>query len=511
MQIRYRLQYWLADRIPGKSITTTGSAAKPTPGSRPLSLTESISAFPAYRAPNTFRFLNLEHAFDGVIDWNYGGFGKLWTYNLNYFEFLLQPDLPPETGLKLIRAYINRESELRDGLEPFPISLRTVCWIRFLTLHQIREPEVDHFLYRCWRKLRERLEYHLLGNHLLENAFALLFGAVYFADESVFSEAAQLLQEQLNEQILPDGAHFELSPMYHQLMLYRLLDAINLLSHNPIADSNSLLEILRQKAGSMLGWLRQMMFANGDLPRVNDSTAGVAPSPAALFDYAARLGVVMTPGALDASGYRKINTARFELLIDAGPVGPDYIPGHAHSDTLNFILHHRYQPLIVDTGISTYEKNTRRTLERSTAAHNTVQVAGLEQSEVWGGFRVAKRARITSLTQSDGQLMAAHNGYRHIGVQHQRSFHWNNEQLEIHDLLTGDQTACAFLHFHPRVRLQLTGQEIHGDFGTILFTAPSFTVSIQHYDYAPAFNRLVAAQRIIISFKYELKTKIRLF
>ncbi len=37
----------------------------------------------------TFKFLNIEHTFD-KIDWNYDGWGKLWTYNLNYFDFLLQ-------------------------------------------------------------------------------------------------------------------------------------------------------------------------------------------------------------------------------------------------------------------------------------------------------------------------------------------------------------------------------------------------------------------------------------
>lgn len=510
VQIRYRVQYFLEDKLLGKKAIKPVRFSAAIPNSRSLELMDSIAGPKSFFTPSRFRFLNLEHDFGTEIDWNNKDHGKLWTYNLNYFEFLTQAGMDQATGLRLIRDFIRQEDRIRDGMEPFPISLRTIFWIRFLAKHQVRDEAIDRSLYRQLLWLNDRLEYHLLGNHLLENAFALLFGACYFSDRALFQKAKVLLQQQLEEQILPDGAHFELSPMYHQLMLYRLLDVINLLVHNPVPEKTDLLAMLNQKAGLMLGWLRQMLFSNGDLPRVNDSTQGVAPEPSALFDYAARLGLEMTPLTLGPSGYRKFNTARFELLIDAGPVGSDYIPGHAHSDTFNFVLHHRYQPLIVDTGISTYEKNSRRTLERSTASHNTVMVAGREQSEVWGGFRVARRARIAALSVSKGKLVATHLGYQHLGVQHRRSFIWNDEQIEIHDQLSGDHTASASLHFHPNVHLQLSDQAVVGNFGTIHFTTFPIKLSIQKYDYALGFNRLVEAQKVVIHFKHKLITKIQL-
>lgn len=509
VQIRYRLRYILENKLDEYYTTKPLRGSVPKTATQSLVLIDSIDGTRAYFAPRRFRFLNLEHEFDQEIDWNFSGHGKLWTYNLNYFEFLSQPGMSKATGLELIRDFIRQENRIKDGMEPFPISLRTIFWVRFLTQHRIRDELIDRSLYRQLLRLNDRLEYHLLGNHLLENAFALLYGARYFSDSRLIQKAADLLRQQLEEQILTDGAHFELSPMYHQLLLYRLLDAINLLVHN-LGEGGDLLAFLKQKAGMMLGWLRQMLFVNGSLPRVNDSAPGIAPGPAALFDYAARLGVDMIPLPLGASGYRKSNTGRFELLIDAGPVGPDYIPGHAHSDTFNFVLHHRYRPLIVDTGISTYEKNSRRTLERSTASHNTVMVADREQTEVWGGFRVARRARIASLTASDGKLVATHLGYRHIGVQHQRSFSWNDQQIEIHDQLSGDQAACAFLHFHPNVHLQLKDQSVVGNFGAIHFNPFPIKLSMQKYDYALGFNRLTEAQKVVIHFKHELRTKIQL-
>jgi uncharacterized heparinase superfamily protein len=472
-------------------------------------LLPSIPAQTFLETPLRFRFLNLEHEFQHQVDWNFNHHGKLWTYNLNYFEFLVQPDLPQSVGFNLIHHFIDQESRIKDGMEPFPISLRALFWIRFLSLHQIRDEKIDQSLYRQLVRLRNRLEYHLMGNHLLENGFALLIGSCYFADEALFTIAEQLVRDQLAEQILPDGGHFERSPMYHQLMLYRLLDVINALSHNSFAASDKLLPFLGQKAELMLAWLQEMVFNNGELPRVNDSTSGIAPSPAELFSYANRLGLKMAPLSLGESGYRKINTDRYELLIDIGAIGPDYIPGHAHSDTFHFVLHHRGQPLLVDTGISTYEKNTRRNQERSTAAHNTVMVDGREQSEVWGGFRVAKRARISALKISDGQVAATHDGYRSMGVFHQRTFSWETDQISIHDQLSGNQIAIASLHFHPDVQIQLQDQEILGDFGKIILTTP-LTVSIQNYDYAVGFNHLLQAQKVVVDFKHELTIKIQL-
>ena len=178
-----------------------------------------------------FNFLNLEHKFED-IDWNYSVNGKLWTYNLNYFDYLNQQDISREDGLTLIYNYIDSESNLKEGLEPYPISLRLINWIKFISKHQIQDEKIDRILAKHLSLLNKKLEYHLLGNHLLENAFALLFGAYYFGDETIYRSSKKLLEAELKEQILNDGGHFELSPMYHKLILTRLLDCINLIGNN---------------------------------------------------------------------------------------------------------------------------------------------------------------------------------------------------------------------------------------------------------------------------------------
>ena len=196
-----------------------------------LNLREGIYYHSLYLGEKEFQFLNRKKRFS-EIDWNYSEFGKLWTYNLNYFEFLNQEDITRAQGLSLIKDFITQKAQVKDGLEPYPISLRGINWIKFIFSNQIKNTEIDKVLYNDYLRLSDNLEYHLLANHLLENGFSLLFGAYYFQDENLYKKAKDVLEKQLKEQVLNDGAHYELSPMYHQIILHRVLDSINLVKNN---------------------------------------------------------------------------------------------------------------------------------------------------------------------------------------------------------------------------------------------------------------------------------------
>ena len=236
-------------------------------------------------------FLNRSHSFSEKIDWNYYRFGKLWAYNLNYFDFLNQENISKETGLILIQDFIENDDLLKDGKEPYPISLRGINWVKFLSNNQLKDEVINNTLYFHYCILFKNLEYHLLGNHLLENAFSLLFGAYYFQDEKLYSKSKDLLISELNEQVLKDGAHFELSPMYHQIILFRLLDCIQLIKLNITWKKNDLLLFLEQKAGLMCSWLYNVTYKNGNIPMLNDATFNIAPNSNNIFTYAKHLGI----------------------------------------------------------------------------------------------------------------------------------------------------------------------------------------------------------------------------
>ncbi|GBF18520.1 MULTISPECIES: alginate lyase family protein [Arenibacter] len=465
----------------------------------------------SYTKENTFTFLNLTYHFEDCINWNHKGYGKLWTYNLNYFDFLNQKLINPDTGLKLIHNYVKNEESLKDGKEPYPISLRGINWIKFLSNNAIYDHGVNQVLKNHYQRLIHNLEFHLLGNHLLENGYSLLFGAYYFRDESFYREAKKILTKELKEQILKDGGHFELSPMYHQILLHRLLDIINLIRLNNW-KSDTLLPFLEKKANKMLSWLEAITLKNGTVPMVNDSTYGIAPTSNELFSYAKQLGIKWKPIPLSDSGYRMFRKKNYELLVDVGNIGPSYQPGHAHSDTFNFELYYKNQPVIVDTGISTYEKNTRRIKERSTASHNTVEINNQEQTEVWDGFRVARRAKIVRLNENTNTVSATHNGYKKLGILHTRNFICDSNKIIIQDTFSkgNGYKKSAFIHLHPDVnRIQITDNIIHIIDGNIeVVLEGDVDIKINFYRYSLGFNKLVESKKIVINFTSDLTTTI---
>ena len=124
-------------------------------------------------------------------------------------------------------------SPARVGWDPYPTSLRLINWCGFFFGRFKDDTESDRgFCRTLWESLYTQcdwlgrhVETHLLGNHYLENAAALAFAGACFRGEHArkwLNRGMRILSGQIREQILPDGVHFELSPMYHCRILYVL-------------------------------------------------------------------------------------------------------------------------------------------------------------------------------------------------------------------------------------------------------------------------------------------------
>ena len=405
-----------------------------------------------------------------------------------------------QEGLSLIQNFTTQLPQLKNANEPYPISLRGINWIKFICKHKIQDKAIDQSLYSQYCILNKHIEYHLLGNHLLENAFSLYIGGLYFHDEKLKNKGFSLISVELKEQILMDGGHFELSPMYHQIILCRLLDCYN------FSKEKNEKAFLKSYAEKMLAWLNTMTMQNGDVPLLNDSAKNIAPNSKEIFAFAKRLNLTTSTALLSDSGYRKWNIDGAELIMDIGKIGPDYIPGHAHADIFNFVLYDQ-QPVIVDSGISTYEKNHKREEERSTQSHNTVTVNGENQVDTWGGFRVGKRCIVKVDLDHKDEIEAQHNGY--AACIHYRNWKKINDiEFLIHDELEGKASKGTFhLHFHPAVTVSVNNNSIQADSWIISFTKVK-TLSLQKYSYTEEFNILEEGTKAIIEFESELTTSV---
>ena len=510
IQVYYRVYYFLRNKFFRKEVKK-----RKHPNFNSITWKQLVVNKNSYLDKNnSFSFLNISHFFTEEIDWNHDQFGKLWTYNLNFFDYLHQKNISKDKGIQLIKNYVKNDAFLKDGKEPYPISLRGINWVKFLSENQVKDKLINNTLYFHYCILFKNLEYHLLGNHLLENAFSLLFGAYYFQDEKLYSKSKKILKTQLNEQILEDGGHFELSPMYHQIMLFKVLDCIQLVKLNSWKNDD-LLNLLKESSSKMLSWLDKVTFNNGDIPMVNDSAFQIAPSSEELLGYGKSLGIHRKDIKLSDSGYRMFKNQKYELFMDMGGVKASYQPGHVHSDTFNFILYKNNLPFIVDTGTSTYEKNERRQIERSTSSHNTITIGDYEQTEVWGGFRVAKRAKIVSFSESENDFSSSHDGYKKIGVIHNRRFITNTDSIHIYDELNKQDIyeQIAHFHFHPSIKnivIKNTSVFFENLGVEISFKGKNISINKEFYRFAHGFNKTENAIKLKVVFESNLETIIKL-
>lgn len=265
-------------------------------------------------------------------------------------------------------------------------------------------------------------------------------------------------------------------------------------------------EVLEKSITSQFNWLAYVTDENGNYPHFNDSTNGIAPSVSHLFKYAAALNpaflqpVKKVPPRDLVHWQRLFGESTLNVWIDASSVGPAYIPGHAHADDLTFCLSLNGKRIIVDPAISTYEKNERRGWERSTAAHNTVAVAGKNSSAVWGGFRVGKRATTTIELLTEATLIARHNGY---SGSHRRKFELTENELTITDDCPHE--SVARLHFNHDCVVELSDQQVTGP-GFKITWSPALHAALSEYRQATGFNQLQTAQVLEITFSGVLVT-----
>jgi uncharacterized heparinase superfamily protein len=465
-------------------------------------------------APDRFRFLNVARDISGATSWNRPDIERLWTYNLHYFDDLgaTGAEQRCDAHIALIARWIAENPPMSGaGWEPYPISLRAVNWIKWHIRHGGLDDAALASLAAQGRALAAQLEYHLLGNHLFANAKALVFLGAFFAGaeaETWLKRGLRILARELPEQILADGGHFERSPMYQAIIAEDLLDLLwlaqaapdGLRARLPVSD-------WAEAAERMLAWLGIMTHPDGEIAFFNDATFGIAPILAELACYAEGLGLAAgVPAAhtgihaLADSGYFRLHNDDAVLLFDAGPLGPRYLMGHGHADTLSFEMSLSGRRLFVNGGTSTYRADPQRMRERGSTAHNTVIVDGRDSSEVWSAFRVARAARIVdrrwNVSAGTVTMAAAHDGFHRQfgGPLHRREITLEPGALRVADHLAGGpwREAEARFHLAPDATVEVDNSGRGGRIalgGTILHWAlEGGTAAVETGAWHPGFN-----------------------
>jgi hypothetical protein len=312
-------------------------------------------------------------------------------------------------------------------------------------------------LARAARAVAAQPEFHLLGNHLLENAIGLVCAASVMRGveaELLWKIGSSLLDDQLEEQFLDDGGHFERSASYHLALTAGVVEAIELAR----AGGRNVPASWRDKATRALEWALAVRAPDGTYPLFNDAALDSAPSIDAVIALARGCGLAIPapPVAPTDPWHRHLPSTGWWvagapdgtwMCADVGADGAPYQPGHVHADALTLELWLRGQRAIVDYGVSSYARDAARAETRATRSHNTVEIDGRDSCEVWGAFRVGRRcrARLERMTRVHDvvSMEAEHDGYAWLpgGPASRRHIELGVGRLAIEDSVHGGHHA----------------------------------------------------------------------
>lgn len=406
------------------------------------------------------------------------------------------------------------------------------------------------------------------NNHVVAEAAGQLVAALafpWFEESTAWAdESAGLLVDELARNTFPSGVNRELAFDYHGLVtelgLIAAVEADHAGRPLPTATWRSLGRMLDVAAACLDCGLRA--------PRQGDSDEGralvIAPPEGNRWEALLALGQALfgaaewwppaQPGVastlLSALGQRPLLPDRpatrpwhfsdagitifrsqptdgpeIWCRCDSGPHGFLSIAAHAHADALSIEVRHDGIEILADPGTYCYSGDPLfRRYFRSTIGHNTLEVAGRDQSTSGGPTMWIRHAesRLTSLESSpdgdEGRWTAAHYGYRTLDppVTHRRTVEFDGRQrlIEITDEIDGAGRPTVRLAFHlgPTIEADLDGciltlrwPDRDGGEATAAMTLPSslgWSLVRGAQDpalgwYSPAFGQKVPATDVI--------------
>lgn len=443
----------------------------------------------------------------------------LWIFNLHYHEWLADLRAAGQRAVaqRLVADWLVHYGSYHPTVwHPYPASLRLVAWLTHGGwLLDGADDDLKQAFYdslvRQTLYLADNPERDLGGNHLLKNLKALIYGGLALEKNEIYAKAMAELLHELQTQILPDGMHYELTPMYAAQVLRDLLEVRAVLRKT--GGAPKMIDDAVRKMGTALG-----MFVHGDgkLALFND---GAELDTTYVAQLLRQSGAEDAPEVLADAGYARLERGGTLVLFDAGKVGPDENPGHAHADMLSFEMSVGRERVVVNSGTYAYQ-NSLRNIFRGTAAHSTVSLEGSDSAEVWGGFRVGRRpdmvemslmGGVASVPGGDVWVEGSHDGYRNVGAKHRRKMllAGDGSRLRGEDEITFSGSkrprTRAHFHLHPDVSVRLlsdTSAELETLAGVrLMLTVEGGRLDVKDSRYAPQFGKMVPTRQLIIHAK----------
>lgn len=432
---------------------------RPLAGGLAVNLAPQSGAVPSPETKGDFHAVGRRRSFHSGADfWRSGDDDLLFAFHLHGFDAFARYASGERRHehdafwVRVIESWLETQGRpVLPAWHAYPMSGRIAAWCSALSAGDWPEDLRDRMLRSLVRQsdvLRRSIEHDIGGNHVLRNAVGLIFAGVCLGKPHLERRAIALLRRELETQVLADGGHEERSTAYHRTVLADLDDVAQLLKR----AADTVPPWLESARSRMSSWDDQMRGPDGALPLLNDGWEG----PVRAREHGPPLTVLLS------SGYVALRHGEDQAILDVGPVAPCHLPAHAHADVLSFVLWGDGAPLIVDPGTFTYS-GPDRVRFRATAAHNTLELDGIDQCELWGNFRAAFMPLVepVEIDPRDAVTVvtARHGGYRRLDdpVTHERKFFWLPETgLVVIDTLKAARahSARSRLHLAPGIHVR---------------------------------------------------------
>lgn len=391
----------------------------------------------------------IPYTFSEEIIWNKIPFeDPEWTFMLNRHKFwvylakayaLTSEEKYFDTFISQVNSWIDTVDVFKDEYfncsRTIEIGIRCLNWIKAIkifknsscNLNFIENKMIESLLYQCELLIKTYDDFRTLSNWgVMQNCGLISLALNYQEQHSILSQyltiALERLEYQCKIQILPDGVHWEQSPMYHNEVLNCLLD---------IAFDFEKLNL--DTPSFILSSIRKLAYSNAYMKKPNHNQPMQGDSDETdLRDIITRSAYILKDQNLKYFGYNFVdfesiwdigdsNISKYEelptkkpnftsialkesgnfYLRDSFEDNSNYLwfrcgalgSGHGHGEHLHFDLVSNGEDFISDPGRFTYvEGNKDREFLKSCFAHNTTIVDNLPFSKFNGAWGIVESA-----------------------------------------------------------------------------------------------------------------------
>lgn len=378
----------------------------------------------------------------------------------------------------------------------------TICWhiVQDKIDPVLREKWIISVNQHCWYINKNYSKYSSANNHLIGEAAGLFVATTslpQFANSKNWQKKAfRILVQQSTKQNHPDGINKEQAISYQ----YFVLEFLTIAGYIGEKFGWKFPYDYWNNIGDMLNFCEAIKDTDGNFPQYGDEDDGHVLDKSIRCLKKQRFKK-KNKKAFSDGGYYLLEEApgkkeEQKMIFDCGDLGYTSLAAHGHADALSFYFSAGGMPIFIDPGTYAYHANTKwRDYFRSTRAHNTLTVDGLNQSVMAGNFMWSKKAQSSLINHLYPEIVAGtHDGYNRLKdpVTHSRQIRLDKEREMwiIRDQIDcqKDHNICLYFHLDPRCKAYVSGSDvtIYFDKGECsLMFEEDVTVSLHHGESSP--------------------------